>query len=372
MTMASRHGRILIVDDNLLNRMTLARGVQQQGHSTALAENGHEALAMLRAEAFDLLLLDIIMPEMDGFAVLETMRADAALRAIPVIVVSALDEMESVVRCIEAGAEDYLPKPFDPVLLRARIGASLEKKWLRDQEQAHLRQLMELNELKNRFLGMAAHDLRSPLTATQGFVKLLIKGRLGPLADAQREMLERVHVSSQKMLDLIDDLLDITAIEAGRLSLEPSEVDLARFLRECHGSQLILAQVKSIALSLELPEATPAVRMDPARIEQVISNLVSNAVKFSYPNTSVQLSARVNGREVEIAVTDQGQGIPGDEIPKMFSDFARTSVRPTGDEKSTGLGLAIAKRIVTGHGGRIWVESEVGRGSTFTFSLPLS
>lgn len=368
----ARQGQILVVDDNRMNRLTLGRGVQQQGHAVAMAENGQQALEMIRSSAFDLVLLDIVMPEMDGFQVLEVMKRDPELRGIPVIVISALEEMESVIRCINIGAEDYLNKPFDPVLLRARINACLEKKWLRDQEQAHLRQLVELNELKNRFLGMAAHDLRSPLTVIQGFVKVLIKGRLGPVTDAQKEMLDRVFASSQKMLNLINDLLDVAAIEAGRLSLDLREVDLPAFLRECHRSHVMIAEAKSIRLDLDVPDRLPPVLADCSRLEQVVGNLIGNAVKFSYPETTTVLRARMDGNEIAVSVTDQGQGIPADEIPDMFSDFARTSVKPTGNEKSTGLGLAITQRIVQAHGGTISVASEVGRGSTFTFTLPVA
>jgi two-component system, cell cycle response regulator len=134
-------GRILVVDDNRLNRIKLAHSLGQQGHTVSMAENGRQTLEMLRAQPFDLVMLDILMPEMDGYQVLEEMKKDSALREIPVIVISAVDEMESVVRCIEMGAEDYLPKPFDPVLLRARTGACLEKKRLRDQELEYLRQV---------------------------------------------------------------------------------------------------------------------------------------------------------------------------------------------------------------------------------------
>lgn len=370
--MQGRRGNILVVDDAPMNRLTLGRGVLQQGHTVSMAENGQQALEMIRSAAFDVVLLDIVMPEMDGFQVLEVMKRDPELRGIPVIVISALEEMESVIRCINIGAEDYLNKPFDPVLLRARINACLEKKWLRDQEQAHLRQLVELNELKNRFLGMAAHDLRSPLTVIQGFVKVLSRGRLGPATEAQQEMLGRVYASSQKMLNLINDLLDVAAIEAGRLSLDLRQADLVAFLRDCHKSHLMIAEAKSIRLELDVPDELPPVRADCGRLEQVIGNLVSNAVKFSYPETTAVLRARLEGNQIAISVTDQGQGIPADEIPIMFSDFGRTSVRPTGNERSTGLGLAITKRIVQAHGGTISVASEVGHGSTFTFTLPIA
>ena len=134
-------GRLLVVDDNEMNRDMLSRRLERQGHRVAIAENGRQALEMIRAEPFDLMLLDIMMPEMNGYQVLEQLKADPALRHIPVIMISAVDEVESVVRCIELGADDYLPKPFNPVLLKARLGASLEKKRMRDQEQAHLNQI---------------------------------------------------------------------------------------------------------------------------------------------------------------------------------------------------------------------------------------
>ena len=146
------NGHILVVDDNRLNRLKLSRSLEQQGHTVALAENGRQAIEMIQSQAFDLMLLDIIMPEMDGYQVLEHMKDDGTLRDMPVIVVSAVDEMESIVKCIKMGAEDYLPKPFNPVLLRARIGAGLEKKWWRDQEQAYLKQLQIEQEKSERLL----------------------------------------------------------------------------------------------------------------------------------------------------------------------------------------------------------------------------
>ena len=165
-------GHVLVVDDNLLNRLTLARGLEQQGHTVSLAENGQQALEMVRAATFDVVLLDILMPEIDGFEVLAHMKADQELRDIPVIVISALDDIQSAVRCIEMGAEDYLPKPFDPVLLRARLRASLQKKKLRNLEVAYLRQevMMRQNE-KLATIGKLsaglAHELNNPAAAAE-------------------------------------------------------------------------------------------------------------------------------------------------------------------------------------------------------------
>jgi adenylate cyclase len=169
--MTKEHGHILVVDDNRLNRLKLSHGLEQQGHVVASAENGQQALEMIRIHSFDLVLLDIVMPEMDGYQVLECMKGDNTLRDIPVIVISAVDEMDSIVKCIKMGAEDYLPKPFDPVLLRARIGASLEKKWLRDQEQAHLWQLqLEQEKSERLLLNILPQPIADRLKQGQGII----------------------------------------------------------------------------------------------------------------------------------------------------------------------------------------------------------
>jgi adenylate cyclase len=169
--MTKEHGHILVVDDNRLNRLKLGHSLEQQGHTVASAENGQQALDMMRSHSFDLVLLDIVMPEMDGYQVLERIRGDNTLRDIPVIVISAIDEMDSVVRCIEMGAEEYLPKPFNPVLLRARIGACLEKKWLRDQEQAHLWQLqLEQERSEQLLLNILPQPIAERLKRGEGII----------------------------------------------------------------------------------------------------------------------------------------------------------------------------------------------------------
>ncbi len=186
-------GRILVVDDNRLNRLKLARGLALQGHDVSLAENGQQAMEMLREQPFDLMLLDIVMPEMDGYQVLARVKGEEELRDIPVIVISAVDEMDSIVKCIEMGAEDYLPKPFDPVLLRARIGASLEKKWLRDQEQAYLKQLQIEREKSER---------------------LLLNILPGPIAERLKQGQNIIADSFAQVTVLFADIVDFTPLSA--------------------------------------------------------------------------------------------------------------------------------------------------------------
>jgi len=232
-------------------------------------------------------------------------------------------------------------------------------------------QLIELNEMKNKFLGIAAHDLRSPIAVVKSYLSLLLKNYLGEISDEQREVMKSMNTACQTMLTLIDDLLDVSAIESGRLDLRPQEVDVAEYLRNSHAANSLLARAKSIQLELDLDPELPRVVMDPDRVNQVVNNLITNAIKFSHPETAITVRARPLADGVEISVSDQGQGIPEEEIPKIFAPFVRSSVRPTGGEKSTGLGLAIAKRMVEAHGGRLTVKSKVGEGSTFTFTLPL-
>ena len=232
-------------------------------------------------------------------------------------------------------------------------------------------QLVELNELKNKFLGIAAHDLRNPISVVKGYVAIFLGDLLGEIPPQQRTILQKMNKACENMLTLIDDLLDVSAIESGNLNLEKKSVDLADYLRECHTTNAMLAQAKSIELNLSLESELPKVRIDPNRMGQVINNLVANAIKFSHPDTAITLGARAKTKEVEVFVSDQGQGIPEEDMPKMFKEFARASVRPTAGERSTGLGLAISKKIVEAHGGRIRVHSEVGAGSTFSFTLPI-
>jgi len=231
-------------------------------------------------------------------------------------------------------------------------------------------ELVELNELKNKFLGIAAHDLRSPLAVVQAYLDMLLDGIVGDLSGEQLEVMKKIKKTCRGMLRLIEDLLDVSAIESGRLELRKTETDLEKYLKECYAGSQMLARAKSIDLKLELEPGLPKIFLDPERMAQVLDNLISNAIKFSNQNTSVTLGARRLKQVVEIWVADEGQGIPEEELPKLFREFGHISVRPTGGEKSTGLGLAIVKRMVEAHGGTIEVRSRVGVGSTFKFTLP--
>ncbi len=232
--------------------------------------------------------------------------------------------------------------------------------------------LENLNEEKNEFIGIAAHDLRNPLQVIDGYSRLLLSEAFGPLTAQQREMVSAVSRNSDFMLRLITDLLHISRIEAGKLQLDLQPTDIVELTLKNVQLNRLLAQQKEIDLKLSCNEAELTLLIDTHKIEQVLNNLLQNAIKFSHPHTVVTVGLTRTDRGAVISVQDQGQGIPAEEIDRLFKPFQKTSVQSTGGEPSTGLGLAIAKRIVVGHQGEIWAESQPGAGSTFYVRLPIS
>ena len=231
-------------------------------------------------------------------------------------------------------------------------------------------ELERLNRLKTQFLGMAAHDLRTPIGHIISYSDFLREELATLLTEEQFEFLSIIQSSSEFMLHLIDDFLDVSSIESGNLRLDRRPSEPRKLLEHNVLLNAVLAQKKNIQVSIQIEGALPRLSLDEGKIGQVLNNLISNAVKFSQSGTAVTVHAMAEGGGVKIAVRDQGPGIPEGELGKLFQLFGKTSVRSTAGESSTGLGLAIVRKIVEGHGGHIWVESEVGVGSAFLFTLP--
>ncbi len=232
-------------------------------------------------------------------------------------------------------------------------------------------ELTKLNELKNHFLGMAAHDLRNPLGAIRNLSEFLLEEARDSLSDEYIQFLELIHTSSNFMLSLLDQLLDIARIEAGKLELDFQSTDLISLIKSVVDINKILAEKKKIQIRLEHFETIPYVELDSMKIEQVMHNLLSNAIKFSPEGNLIKVHVFLSGEHVTVAVTDKGPGIPEEDIQKLYQPFTKTSVKTPEGEKSTGLGLAIVHKIILGHMGKIWVESKVDQGTTFFFSLPV-
>jgi len=233
-------------------------------------------------------------------------------------------------------------------------------------------QLRELNNQKNEFLGMAAHDLRNPIAVIQNASLVLARYASENLSEKQQEFLKKIHYTSKFMLELLNNLLDISKIEAGKLELEITKNNYPDFVRKNIEFNRFFSTEKGISIDLVLSDDISPVNFDKNKIEQVLNNLISNAIKYSHLNTVISVKVQSEKDFVVTRVIDQGQGIQEDELPRVFEAFQKSSTKPTAGEKSTGLGLAIVKKIIEGHQGKIGVESKVGKGSTFFFKLPYS
>lgn len=234
-------------------------------------------------------------------------------------------------------------------------------------------ELERLNQLKNQFLGIAAHDLRSPLGVIQMYSQFL-EAELGPAVSEEHcQFIVTIRHTSEALLRLVDNLLDVSQIEAGKLELHRQPLDLRALVEQNLALNRVLATKAQRQLALVTPESAPLpLDADGPKLEQVLNNLIGNALKFSPPGTRVEVSLVREGDRAVVSVRDEGPGIPARELGKLFRFFQKTSVRSAGGERSSGLGLAIARKIVEGHGGTIQVETEPGRGSTFSFALPLT
>jgi signal transduction histidine kinase len=234
------------------------------------------------------------------------------------------------------------------------------------------RELDELNKLKNQFLGIAAHDLRNPLAVIMGYSEYVMLDAEETLSPDHTRMLNSILSSSEFMLRLLNDLLDVSAIESGNLNLCLAKADLGQVIKNNVEFNNVVSQKKGITIQFNETSRIPEILFDEMKIEQVLNNLISNAVKFSPPGTEVDVGLVNNGDSVVVSVSDNGPGIPEAELGRLFLPFERTSVKTTGGEKSTGLGLSIVRKLILGHKGKIWVESTIGKGSTFYFSLPVN
>lgn len=250
-----------------------------------------------------------------------------------------------------------------------RINTELFKKLVFDYSFAE-RRLHEANQFKNRMIGMTAHDLRNPLISIRGLSELLMDDSMGPLNDEQMEFIKVINDASRHLITLINEILDISAIESGRIKILKEKTDLTKLVMERIRIFRIQAEKKKIILGHRL-EAVDDIYLDASRIIQVIDNFTSNALKFSPSGTLVKIYLRREKNNAVFSVSDQGPGFTEEDRLKLFGEFARLSARPTAGEHSTGLGLSITKKIVEAHGGSISLETSQGKGSVFSVFLPI-
>lgn len=354
---------ILVVDDTPANLKLLDGMLRECGYRVRPVTNGPGALRAAASEPPDLILLDISMPDMDGYEVCHRLKADPATAEIPVLFISALTDTEDKVRAFEAGGLDYVSKPFQIAEVAARVRTHLQLRAQQQQLQASLQRQRELEHLRDQLTHMIAHDMRSPLLALKLTIDLL---RAGPSNDDPM-LLDGAKLEIGVLVEMVSQMLDVSRMEAGAMKLNLESVELTSLASGVLSSLKPLARGREV--KIEAPPTT-TVPADRELIRRVIGNLLGNAFKFASPHGRVLIQIEPGPERIRIAVTDDGAGIAPEHHARIFEKFGQ--VEANRQKYGTGLGLTFAKMAVEAHGGEIGVISAVGQGSTFWFTLPLT
>ncbi len=359
----------LVVDDSAMVRSLLERVLTHEGITVFTASQGKKALTILKTQEVDIILTDLVMPEMDGVELCRKIRKELGMMEIPILFLTSAANKESLLDIFQAGATDYLLKPLVTEELFARMNVHLREKKLKEELFSKVQQLNEANRIKDDFLSIASHDLRSPLNGILGFAQLLeMEEDLSPDA---REYISYIQNSGRFLLALINDLLDLSRLQAEREEIFLTEVDLYKLSETAIGNLKHMAIPKKIQLTLiNEVSGVPWVWGNVNALTQVLNNLLSNAIKFTPSGGQVILSLNQEKGVVIAKVRDTGIGIPPKNLDKLFDKFTSAGQEGTAGEKSTGLGLHITKNQVERMQGEISVESTLGMGTIFTVSLP--
>ncbi len=373
-------GRILVIDDEPGMRLGCQRALSSQGYQADAVASGEEGLDRLRSDAYDLVLLDVMMPGMSG---METLRRIRQLdSSVVCVVITGYATVEMAVQAIKEGAYDFITKPFDSDILILTVGQGLERRHLalqaqrlaeleaRTRELAHQKMELErLDKVKSTFTLTVAHELRAPVAAIQSYLRLILDGYIPP--DEQRPYLEKAERRAQAQLELITDLLDLARLQDPDLQAEKEPVSLAQVLNEIVDSMAARATEKHIEVELAVAPDLPLVSINPQHARQLWTNLISNAIKYTLDHGHVRVSLAREGEVLVGQVSDTGIGIPADELPYLFQEFFRSKAAKAQTQMGTGLGLSIVKRILETYKGTIGVQSEPGEGTCFRFTLPV-
>lgn len=354
---------ILIVDDNPTNLRVLVDYLQTKGYKTLVATSGERAIQQLERHTPDLILLDVMMPGIDGFETCARIKANPATAEIPVIFMTALTDVEHKVAGFEAGAVDYITKPFQHAEVSARVNTHL-------MMQRQKRALAELNATKDKFFSVIGHDLRGPFTVLLGFSEIF--------ADPERELSKQqrlrfgqlIHQSARNAYNLLENLLDWARLQRGVIEFDPIYMELAHTVDEAFQLLRYSAEMKNVTMSHDIDPALK-VLADPNMLSTIVRNLLSNAIKFTDAEGSVSVSATVTGTMICVAVKDTGIGIAPQDQDKILGNVMPLSTQGTRGEHGTGLGLILCREFISRHGGKLSLNSMVDEGSTFTFTLPM-
>jgi signal transduction histidine kinase len=363
-------GTIFIVDDEPLTRDIMQGFLVREGYDFMFAANGVEALAQLEQGSPDVILLDVMMPELSGFEVCRRLKADERWQHIPVILVTVLDSKEDLVRGFESGADDFLHKPVRDYELRARVRSMLRLKKQYDRLEMALR-------LREDMAHMIMHDMMNPVSAITGFSSLLMmKNSLLP---EDLEDVQKIYAQAQRLNSYLNNMLMVAKMEeAGQLILSLSRVDLRELVQQVEENYEIVARLKRVQIMTELPEQERPVSLDRNLMQRVLDNLISNAIKFSPPGGIVRVwieypehaSESQQAPQLRIKIFDQGPGIPEEQRDHIFEKFRISPSEQKGSgQTGFGLGLAFCKMVVEAHGGRIFIEANEPEGSIFRVEI---
>lgn len=365
------NSNILIVDDTLGNLQVLGDMLRRHGYKVRPVPSGKLALQACSAQPPDIILLDINMPDMNGYEVCRHLKEDPALKDIPVLFISALNESSDKIKAFVSGGVDYITKPFQIEEVEARVATHLALRRQRQEIEANYNRIRELEELRKNLNRLIVHDLRNPLNAIRGYIEEVDERNPG-LEESSRKHLGRARAATLQLLDMADSLLDLNRLEEGVMPLRTEPADIAEICREAVGNAALTIGVRRVTVESEAP--SPVAEVDRALIRRVIQNILGNALKFTDKNTGViTLNAGLDAAKgcVVVSIRDNGPGIPKEYHRRIFEKFVQVESTLIPGVHATGLGLSLCKLAVEAHGGAIGVESEPGNGTTFRFTLPL-
>ncbi|HLF23802.1 MAG TPA: response regulator [Burkholderiales bacterium] len=351
---------VLIVDDAPGVKDVLGIKLERDGYVVALADSAAEATEAIEAHEFDLILLDVRLPDGNGLELLKQMRQRRSLLDTPIIMISGLDQTEDVVAALREGANDYISKPFDLAVVVARIRTQVT--------------LKRLKEVHDHFLRIASHDLKKPLLVMLDVARQLREEYPPgtPVSDDLHVALDFLIDSGKFMQEIIGDLLDLGALRDQQMRVIKRPTDFGAVVRLAVARNTPYAKSKGGELRMDFARDLPNIQADDARVMQVLENLIGNAIKYSQPGSTTTVRSTRDGDWIVCDVCDTGPGIPEKEKDLLFKEYSRLSNTPTGGETSTGLGLSICRELVLLHGGDIGARNNPDRGATFWFRLPIS
>lgn len=362
---------LLLVDDNPANIQVAGSFLRDEGLDIAIATNGEKAIKIAQSRKPDIILLDIMMPELDGFEVCAKLKEDESTKDIPIIFLTAKNATEDIVKAFSIGAVDFITKPFNLPELISRVNTHLKLKFFQDQIIETSNKLEQLNLEKNELLGIAAHDLKNPIYSISMLAKVIRDDN-----DLTREELEEfsqdIVSTAERMLDLIKKLLDINAMEQGKINIKLEQVNVLELIHANIDSYQERAIQKDIQLILVNPDNLNEAYAyaDRSAIMQIIDNLLSNAIKYSPFEKKVFVNISISDETLTFSVKDQGPGLSEEDQTRLFGTFAKLSSQPTGNEYSNGLGLSIVKKYVDSMNGNVYCKTKLNEGCDFIVELP--